>query len=122
MLNFRKGTLQDELLQYAEAIHGQDAVAPVTPAAVCKARKNLRYPVFIDLNQVVVKKFSTHFTLQRWHGFRLLAVDGSTCRLPNTKDITQTFGGPSDASCLMARFSRLYDVMNKVIVRAHIEP
>ncbi|MCF6283430.1 MAG: hypothetical protein L3J28_14715, partial [Candidatus Polarisedimenticolaceae bacterium] len=98
MLNFRRGTLQDELLQYAEAIHGQDAVAPVTPAAVCQARKNLRYPVFIDLNQVVVKKFSTHFTLQRWHGFRLLAVDGSTCRLPNTKGITQTFGGHSDAS------------------------
>ena len=122
MLNFRKGTLQDELLQYAEALHGQDAVAPVSPAAVCKARKNLRYPVFIDLNQVVVKSFSAHFSLRRWHGFRLLAVDGSTGRLPNTKDITQTFGGPSDAACPMARFSQLYDVLNKVIVRAHIEP
>jgi hypothetical protein len=51
MLNFRKGTLQDELLQYAEALHGQDVAPSVTPAAVCKARKNLRYPVFIDLNQ-----------------------------------------------------------------------
>jgi len=71
---------------------------------------------------VVIKTFSTHFILQRWHGLRLLAVDGSTGRLPNTKDITQTFGGPSDAACPMARFSRLYDVMNKVIVRAHIEP
>ena len=121
MLNFRKGTLQDELLQYAEALHGDDSTAPVTPAALCKARKKLKYELFTDLNHVAVKHFSNHFTLQRWHGFRLLAVDGSTGRLPNTKEITQTFGGPSDASCPMARFSRLYDVMNKVIVRADIE-
>ena len=122
MLNFRKGTLQDELLQHAEALHGQEAASPVTPAAVCKARKKLKYSPLIDLNRVAVKHFSNHFALRRWHGFRLLAVDGSTGRLPNTKEITRTFGGPADASCPMARFSRLYDVMNKVIVRADIEP
>ena len=33
-----------------------------------------------------------------WHGLRLLAIDGSTARLPNTDDARATFGAPPEGS------------------------
>ena len=59
-------------------------------------------------------------TLQ--HDFRLLAVDGSTGRLPNTEAVDQHFGRPSGSGVPLARFSRLYDVLNHVVVQADMAP
>ena len=66
--------------------------------------------------------FAGHFHLRRWHGLRLLAVDGSTARLPNEHRIAQEFSGPADADRPLARVSQLYDVLNHVIVRADLVP
>lgn len=121
-MNYRKGTLLDELEQFSAALWGQDAPPPVTPAALCKARNKLKYEGFTDINGVAIEAFAAHFALRRWHGFRVLAVDGSTGRLPNEPDIAKEFGGPIDAAGPMARFSRLYDVLNKIILRADIAP
>lgn len=82
----------------------------------------LRHEALVELNRQVVEAFGHHFALRRWHGFRLLAVDGSTARLPKETEIAKVFGGPSDAHCPMARFSRLYDVLNKLVVYADMEP
>jgi hypothetical protein len=122
LINFRKGTNRDELDQFYEAMNGQNALAAVTPGAFSKARKKLRHEALIKLNQQGLAVFSNHFALLRWHGFRVLAVDGSTARLPVKEDIASWFGGPSGASCPMARMSRLYDVMNKFVVDAALEP
>ncbi len=122
LINFRKGTNRDELAQFYEAMNGQNALAAVTPGAFSKARQKLRHEALIKLNQQGLAVFSNHFSLLRWHGFRLLAVDGSTARLPVEEDIESCFGGPSDATCPMARMSRLYDVMNKFVVDAALEP
>jgi hypothetical protein len=72
------------------------------------------------LNEAAVRAFVTHFALRRWHGFRLLAVDGSTIRLPNTPAIAAAFGGPVDASCPMGRLSQCFDLLNAVILCADI--
>lgn len=82
----------------------------------------LKSEALVSLNDQVVEQFSRHFTLKKWRNFRLLAVDGSTARLPNDDDIRATFGGPKDANCPMARFSRLYDVLNKIVVYADMAP
>ncbi|MES9899404.1 MAG: hypothetical protein ABW148_10315 [Sedimenticola sp.] len=42
--------------------------------------------------------------------------------MPNEAGLAKKFGGPSDATCPMVRFSRLYDVLNKVVVHADMEP
>jgi len=50
---------------------------------------------------------------------RLLAIDGSTARLLNTDDARATFGAPPEGSSVpLARFSRLYDVLNGLVVEA----
>jgi len=57
-----------------------------------------------------------------WHGLRLLAIDGSTARLPNTDDARATFGAPPEGSSVpLARFSRLYDVLNGLVIERPIE-
>jgi len=60
-----------------------------------------------------------NFTPRLWHGLRLLAIDGSTARLPNTDDARATFGAPPEGSSVpLARFSRLYDVLNGLVIEA----
>ncbi len=122
LINFRKGTIANELSQFSKAINGQDALPIVTPAAFCKARQKLKHEVFVTLKDQAMEAFEAHFSTHRWHGHRLLAVDGSTGRLPNEAGLAKKFGGPSDATCPMVRFSRLYDVLNKVVVHADMEP
>jgi len=65
-----------------------------------------------------------HFSPRLWHGWRLLllAVDGSTARLPNTDDVIATLGAPpGGASVPLAQFSRLYDVLNNLVTEADLE-
>jgi len=122
MLNFRKGTIEDELDQFFETLSGQQLAPSVTPAAFCKARQKLDPSAFLALNQALLDSTHRHLPQRLWHGMRLLAVDGSTARLPDTDPIRATFGGPGDSRVPMARFSRLYDVLNEQVVWADMDP
>ncbi|MEJ2388331.1 MAG: IS4 family transposase [Chromatiaceae bacterium] len=122
LLNLRKGSITDELGRFFEILHDQPLAEAVTPSAFCQARKKLNPRALMALNQPLVDGFQRHFSPRLWHGLRLLAVDGSTARLPNTDDIISTFGAPpTGASVPLARFSRLYDVLNDLVIEADIE-
>ncbi len=118
MLNYRKGTVQDELDQFFETVTGSPTSSGVTPAAFCKARFKLKPEAFVVLNEAVLERTATQFPQPRWHDFRLLAVDGSTARLPDTPAIDRYFGRPANSGVPLARFSRLYDVLNGQVVQA----
>ena len=122
LLNYRKGTLSSELRQFAKALNGQDALRPITASAFCQARMKLRPEALIELNRVLINAFEQQVALRHWQGFRVLAVDGSTGRLPKDDEIQAIYGGPKDADCPIARFSRLYDVLNKTVVQAEMVP
>lgn len=123
LLNLRKGSHEDELSHFFEVVAEQPLADSVTPSALCQARKKLKPSAFMRLNSQLIASFLEHFSPRRWHGLRLLAVDGSTARLPNTADIVATFGEPpSGSSVPLARFSRLYDVLNGLALEADIEP
>ncbi len=77
------------------------------------------------MNLHLIHYFDKHLQPRTWFGFRLLAVDGSTTRLPITESIAQHFGvwnGRQGAPSPMARVSQLFDVLNKVTVDALIKP
>jgi len=40
----------------------------------------------LALSRPLLEGFERDFTPWLWHGLRLLAIDGSTARLPNTDD------------------------------------
>lgn len=81
-----------------------------------------RPEVLLDLNKALIKVFDKRFALQRWLGFRLLATDGSTARLPKDEELQEHYGGPADASCPMAQLSQMFDVLNKIVIHAEIAP
>lgn len=123
LLNLRKGDIQDELDEFFEVVTGRPVIQGITQSAFCQARMKLKPGALIRLTNKLLEGFKQHFSPRLWHGFRLLAVDGSTGRLPNTPDIVETFGEPPEgASVPMARFSRLYDVLNHLVIEADIEP
>jgi hypothetical protein len=116
MLNFRKGSIQDKLDQLFETITGAPVGSGVTPAAFCEARKKLRPEAFVALNQPVLESAYRYLSPVVWRGFRVLAVDGSTARLPAYPEIQEVFGGPSDSHVPMA----FYDVLTGLLVRADL--
>ena len=126
LINFVRGSYQDELDKFFKAINRRDvAQRIVSKVAFAKARMKLKFEAFVELNQHLIHYFDKHFQPITWHGFRLLAIDGSTTRLPHIKAIADHFGvwgvrkgKPSP----MARVSQFFDVLNKITVDALIYP
>jgi len=126
LINLIKGSLQDELDYLFKALGNLDvAVRKVTKSAFCKARKRLKHEAFIELNEALTGFFYKNFTFRTWHGFRLIASDGSTAKVPKTAPVADHFGTltPNQGEpCPLARISFLFDVLNKIKLHTIISP
>ena len=126
LINLVKGSYQDELDKFFKTLCRFDvAKRVVSKAAFSKARMKLKFEAFVELNLQLVTYFEKHFRPRLWFGFRLLAIDGSTTKLPITDDVAQHFGVwnvRQGAPSPMARISQLFDVLNKMTVDALIKP
>ena len=126
-INLPKGSYKDELDHFFKALFKLDVpVSFVSKMALSLARRKLKYSVFVELNQHLLEYFHDHFNnVKTWHGFNLLAIDGSTLKLFKYKDILEHFGtmkpnnGPEVP---MARISQMFDVLNKTTIDAIISP
>jgi len=101
----------------------------VTASAYSRARHRLKHTAFIELNQkAVVEVCYADGDHLRFRGFRVLGIDGSKVRLPETADITAAFGqiryGNQDPNVTgvhtWALASVLYDVLNRVALDASL--
>jgi hypothetical protein len=103
-------------------------IESVTAAAFSQARRRIRHTAFIELNErAVVKVLYRDGDYLCYKGFRVLAIDGSKIRLPETEEINKEFGqivytnGRNDEikGChTYAQGSVLYDVLNHVAIDA----
>jgi hypothetical protein len=126
LMNMIKGSLQDELDYFFKAVQAEEVSArTVTKSALTKARKKLHHQAFIELGRNLVSFFYDHFPCRKWKGFRILAIDGSTIKVPRTKDCADHFGAWNPAkgeACPLARISTLFDAINGIVVDAVIRP
>jgi hypothetical protein len=126
LINLIKGSYQDELDHFFKAIFRFDVARRiVSKTALTKARMKLKYEAFIDLNGRLIEHFYQNFKPEKWNGFTLLAIDGTTVQLPRIKSITKHFGAwnpRQGEKCPMARVSQMFDPLNRVTVDAIIEP
>ena len=90
-----------------------------TRSALWKARQRLDPQVFVALNQQAIAQFSTKLSPSRYYGYRLLAVDGTTLRLPLSEAVIEAFGESTDGPPL-ARVSTLYAVDSHLLLDAQI--
>lgn len=102
----------------------------VTASAFSQARQRICHTAFIELNEkAVVEVMYRDGNYLRYQRFRVLAVDGSKIRLPETEDTNEVFGqiaytnGQNDAvkGChTYAQGSALYDVLNHIAIDARL--
>lgn len=113
-------SIQREMDRFFARLNDEEFdIRTVTKSAFTKARAKLKHTAFISLMQSSLKIFYAEAPIEKWEGFRVLAVDGSRLNLPNHKTIADEFGPFAD-EIRQARCSLLYDVVNLVPVDCHI--
>ena len=116
-------SLQVGLDQFFGAITGGSAfVRVVTKSALCQARKKLKPSAFSALCALWVRQWLAVAGEQLWHGWRVVAVDGSCLRVPSWRETQDAYGcGPcKDYSVVMARLVGLFAVASKQMLHVQI--
>lgn len=122
-LNMIRGALQSELDSFFSIINNdaEGLSSEVTKSAYCQARMKFSSSAFIEINQMICEQFYQQETIKKWHGHRLLAVDGSVIQLPLHKTTQLDFDKSAPhANHLVARISELYDPLNKLSIDMQI--
>jgi hypothetical protein len=125
MTNLAK-SIQREIALFKDAIELDGGSIPeVSKAAFCKARRKLKFTAFIELSKVILDEFYASDEVITWHGYRLLAVDGSSHELPNSKEVKKRYGvfqyrEDGKAIC-MARSLMVYDVLNHLTLHGDMD-
>lgn len=73
---------------------------------------------------VLIKSYYHYYKahVKRWKNYRIIAVDGSTVNLINSKELTEAFGGQINQNCFFttAKTFYCYDVLNELILHSQI--
>ena len=124
ILRGHKLSQQNALNRLFRELGEVDQVA--TASAYTQARQKLKPELFIELNQLVVSSFYRLYDEQqgvrRWHGRRLVGVDGSYLNLPDTAELRAAYSLQRcqyEASArVQALASIAYDLLNDVALSA----
>ena len=91
----------------------------MTKSALCQAPRHLHPEALRALVSHSSQVFAAHAEAPSWHGRRVLALDGSTLRVPDVPECDAHFGG-MNTSCgrfrPLARASALFDVARGAFV------
>jgi len=94
----------------------------MTQQSLSEARSKITVAAFARLFELTVNTMTEHCT-NKWHGYRVYAIDGSKISLPTDGKLCDHFGalGKFNTSPT-AQGSILYDVLNDIVADAAIEP
>lgn len=119
--------IQSELDRfYRDISQDPENFVSISKSAFSQARKKLSPEVFVELTQSQLKYFKENAPYQKsWCGLRIIAIDGSILNLPYNEESKKYFdllGNSESYGGLMASVSTAYDLTNKLIIDAAIEP
>jgi hypothetical protein len=125
-------SIQSHLHEFLDELAQGEIFEPLTSGAVTHARAKLKESAFTELNRecVLPTVYGPEHPIQRWRGHRLIGVDGSLVRLPESEELGQTFGwkeasnqhGSTGTRYPEARLSVVYDLLNRIGLDARLEP
>lgn len=94
----------------------------VSQSAFSQARLKIDPKAFVELRNDVTSHFYSNYQVNKWFGFRLIAVDGSSAVLPKNTETIKEFGMHTTdiekKSVVLARISKAYDVLNNLTIDA----
>lgn len=120
MLRSLQGELDDFFGRLANQGH---LLRAVSKSAFSQARKKLNPSAFRALNDLLLAHWEQQVAVPRWHGFRLLAGDATTLRLPNLPEVIDEFGVHGDrwgGQTPLAQVFGLMDVASGLLVHAEM--
>jgi hypothetical protein len=123
LINLFNRSIAVELTKLLGHLHG--LTAPFcSKQAFSKQRQKLKPEAFVALNDQLINQFYADGAFAKFHGFRLLAIDGSILQLPESSEIVQHYGRSSNqTACMpMARCSLVHDVLNQLTLYAVLAP
>lgn len=99
-----------------------DSSLEYTGSAYSRARQKLLPSAFIELNDIALGEvYSNDF--KTFKDFRLIAIDGSSIELPNTKSMKEIYGVFSKKiDYPAAKICVAYDVLNEVVLKGDLFP
>jgi len=125
VLILQKG-LKSLQLRVNEMMMALDKKDSVSNSAFTQARANLKHTAFIELNKkaVIDVMYDKENEIKLYKGMRVLGIDGSKIRLPDSKSIIEEFGTISystknleiKGSNTFGLASVMYDVLNHIAV------
>jgi hypothetical protein len=124
ILRLTKRSLQIECNLLGE----REMTDPVSKQAFSKARYKVRYTAFTALNDQFLEDVYKNSRLGLWRGYRLLGVDASTIRLPESEENEEYFGRHNSCGFnkkkdpIMARISEIVELTTGIVVNADIGP
>lgn len=118
MINLIRKSLQLEISSFANFVGLPD----VSKQAFSQARQKLSPEAFITLNKSLITEFYSDNEIITFKNFRVLAIDGSTLRLPKIDTLYNFFGTNHEGNVPLANTSVLYDVLNNLNLNATLEP
>lgn len=118
--------VKKSLLIECELLGIKESDMPPSKQAFSKARYKISHTGFKELANFGVNNFYRDSSYGTWKGYRVIAVDGSSLRLPNSEEIIDKFGlfkpnGSSDKMPPIARISAFIDLCTSFIINARIE-
>ena len=125
LIDLATGSYQNELNRFFRLLVPSDLPRKfVSKVALTKARMKLCYKAFVELNEHLVEYFYKNMPTTEWHGYNLLAVDGTLLRLPRIESIMKHFGvwRTKGNDRPMARVSQMFDPLNRISVDMVISP
>lgn len=120
MINMVKSSIQTCLDRYYER-NGQEDMH-MTQQSFSEAREKIKWEAFQLLFSAIRDEVYTGY-YDTWHGYRVSAIDGSKIQLPDDPALRVHFGTTGKGrTAATGQGSVLYDVYNKIILDAHLEP
>jgi hypothetical protein len=124
LVNAPRSGLQPELDAFFDHALGVKDARPVSKSALCQARQDLDPQALRTMLTYSATLLAEHTPAERWHGRRVLALDGTTLRVPNVPECAEHFGG-MDTSCgkfrPLARASAVFDVLRGCFIDAALD-
>ena len=125
-------SIQRHLNEFLNELSSGQIFESVTPGAVTHARAKLKDSAFIELNRdcLLPTLYNSERLVRRWRGHRLMGVDSSLIRLPESEELGEIFGwkeasnqhGATGTRYPEARLSVIYDLLNCVGLDCRLEP
>ncbi len=126
LMNLRRSSNLNELESFFKQIHGTELPdKTITDSALTRARRKLKPEAFIDVASRIIKAFYQENAWKKWHGYRLVGIDGSAVKIYGDDYCKAYFGlinNGSDSPYGLARVSQCYDVLNHITLAGAVSP